>query len=835
MTRPVVPRFLFSPLRSVPAAELAALAGILVLAALLRFSFLDLVEFKADEATMLNLALDWLDNGRWPGVGIASSKGLSTSPVMVYLVALPLLFQRDAAFVTGFVSLLNLGAILATYVFTRRYFGAGTALAAAFLLATGFWTLMLTRKAWDVALLPLLSVLFMAAVYRVVVERRRGAAPWALLCLGLLVQFHWSAVAYLPLALAIGLLTWRAWWHPASLLGAGLFALTLVPWMVGEAQRGFASLPALLETGGGVTTYDLSALELARLTLTGEGFHALLGRAAEGFDFGLAGLGAPAVLEGLALLGLTIAAWRARRVLGSEFRVPGSPPLQPETRNSKPETLYRLLLLWTLLPLLFFVRHSFPLYIHYTLQLFPAAYIAAAVGLVALGRWLDRFSMAPRVRRGLVVLAALFLAIHGGIQVARYLAVMEEVAQSDTHGGYDVPLRFPRAGVAWLAEHPEARPDPVLVVANEAMQPVLQFLTWGRFPSQPVMQDEWLPLPAAGATYLVGSQHSRAGLALSHSTGDAPLLRVPYPGEGDAFAVYRTPQPQPGQVMAAEGLRPVAGGGFADGVRLLGFHLDPEARAGDTLGLTLLWQVQQAPPVDRRYRFFNHLTSPFGATIAQADGIGFETPDWRTGDLALTWFSLPIPSSTSSGLYTLRTGVYDLLSLSRSAVAGSSADSLPVASTRILPPAELLPFASTAPVASWRDGIHVAHFQLPSEASLGRNLSIALLWRAEATPQQDYTVFLHLTDPTGTVVAQSDGYPSGGAAPTGAWRPGELIADVLDIPLPAGLAPGTRLQARLGLYTLPTLQRLAVTGVATASGLEAGPDEVRLGTVTISP
>ncbi|MBI2912068.1 MAG: hypothetical protein HYY05_07985 [Chloroflexi bacterium] len=811
-----------SALRSLPfllpasaRLELALLAWILFLGAVLRFSYLDLVEFKADEATMLNLALDWLDNGRWPGVGIASSKGLSTSPVMVYLVALPLFFQRDAAFVTGFIGLLNLGAIVATYLFTRRYFGPGAALTAAFLLASGFWTLMLTRKAWDVALLPLLSVLFLAAVFRVVVDGRRWAAAWALLWLGLLVQFHWSALAYVPLALTIGVLTWRAWWHPASLVGAGLFALAFVPWLAGEFQRGFASLPALLETGGGPTTYDLSALDLARLALTGEGFHALLGRAAAGYDPGLAALGAPAVLEGLALLGLAVAAVRA--VSGFRFQVS-----------------WLLLLLWAVVPLLFFVRHSFPLYLPYVLQLFPAAYIATAVGLASLCRWLAGFPGGP-VARALPFVAGLFLAAHGGVQVARYLSVMQEVARADTHGGYDVPLRFPQDAVRWLAEHPAARPSPVLVVAGEAIHPVLQFLTWGRFPSQPVMQDEWLPLPAAGATYLLGSEHSRAGLALAQSTENGPLLRFPYPGDRDAFAIYRTAQPDAEQVIAASGLEPLAGGSFADGVRILGFHLDPEARAGEALSLALLWQVQQAPPAGRSYRFFNHLTSPSGATIAQADGIGFETAGWRPGDLALSWFTLDVPSSTPTGLYTLRSGLYDLLTLARSPLDGSASDSLPVATARILAPAELLPFATTPPIASWGDGIQLANFELPLQTAAGQSIPIALLWRADATPHQDYTVFLHLTDPTGAVVAQSDAYPSGGAAPTGAWRPGELVADSLRLALPADLPPGTTLKARLGLYTLPSLRRLPVTGVAPASGLEAGPDEVRLGTVTIGP
>ena len=825
--------------------EFGAILAILLLAAFLRLSHLDLVEFKSDEATMLNMALDWLDNGRWPLAGIASSTGLVNPPAMVYLDALPLLFKRDAAVATGFVGLLNVLAVAITYAFVRRYFGRGAALIAALLFATGLWPLMLTRKAWNVALLPLLSLLFMAATYRVVVERRRSAVPWALLWLGLMIQFHWSAVAYLPLALAVGLLSWRAWWHSRLLLGILLFCATFLPWLAGEAERAFASFTVLLRAGGASPsappTWDLGALEFARLLLTGDGYQALLGSDVAAESAGLADLPVAVALVGLALLGLAVAAVRAVPgfgfrvpgfgfgVLGSGFRVPGCPPAAADHATLHPWS-WRLLLLWVTVPLLVYLRHPFPLYPHYFLQLFPALYVAAAVGLVAGYRWLWGLGLGPPgfLPRALALAAGLFLVGHSAVQVARFFSVMDRVERGEPDGLFGLPLRFPLQAARWLSDNPEARSGPVLVVANEELHPVLQFHTWGRFPTRRVDQEGALVFPRERATYLVASEGSRGGAWLAGDLALERHARFPYPGNRDALAVVRGPQPYPEVLAAREGLQPLAGGRFAAGVEVLAHGAAAQTWAGETLRVALLWQVAEPPPLGPRFRFFNHLTAPNGATVAQADGIGFETPDWRSGDLVLSWFSLPIALSAPSGLYSLRAGLYDLGTLARSPlVDSSSGDSLLLGAARILSPAHLLPFASTPPIATWSGGIHLAQFELPERAASGEPVPIQLLWRAETAPQRDYTVFIHLTDPSGAVVAQSDSYPAGGAAPTSAWRPSDLVADTVQVRLPAGLQPGTVLEARLGLYTLDDQRRLPLA--------DGYADHISLGKVKVTP
>ena len=69
-------------------------------------------------------------------------------------------------------------------------------------------------------------------------------------------------------------------------------------------------------------------------------------------------------------------------------------------------------------------------------------------------------------------------------------------------------------------------------------------------------------------------------------------------------------------------------------------------------------------------------------------------------------------------------------------------------------------------------------------------LRLTLTWQATAPLARELKVSARLLDAAGRPVAQTDAAPVHFAYPTTAWRPGEFIADVYDLALPASLAPG---------------------------------------------
>gem|GEM_PF-5941007 len=104
----------------------------------------------------------------------------------------------------------------------------------------------------------------------------------------------------------------------------------------------------------------------------------------------------------------------------------------------------------------------------------------------------------------------------------------------------------------------------------------------------------------------------------------------------------------------------------------------------------------------------------------------------------------------------------------------------------------------------------------------GGTLSVALLWRVANPTVGDQTVFLHMVNGNGDLVAQRDGPPNGLA--TSRVRAGDRVVDARALLLPSNLSPG---QYRLlaGLYSGPTGQRLK---------LAAGGDTADLGTIAVA-
>jgi hypothetical protein len=109
----------------------------------------------------------------------------------------------------------------------------------------------------------------------------------------------------------------------------------------------------------------------------------------------------------------------------------------------------------------------------------------------------------------------------------------------------------------------------------------------------------------------------------------------------------------------------------------------------------------------------------------------------------------------------------------------------------------------------------------------GDVLRLALYWRAVDPPvDASYTVFTHLLDDAGELVAGHDGLPGSGASPTDRWQAGQVVEDVHDIALPRELPAGSY-RLTVGMYDAASGQRLPARGY---DGRELPGDEVEVGT-----
>jgi hypothetical protein len=126
-----------------------------------------------------------------------------------------------------------------------------------------------------------------------------------------------------------------------------------------------------------------------------------------------------------------------------------------------------------------------------------------------------------------------------------------------------------------------------------------------------------------------------------------------------------------------------------------------------------------------------------------------------------------------------------------------------------------LPEMTAAP-APLDDSIQFLGYWLSSASPQpGERLYVRLFWRADGRPSTDYTAFVHLlaAGPDGAMqqVAGVDAPPGNGSCPTGAWEPGEIVVDELQLVVPDDLAVDAHMLA-VGLYQAETGLRLAVPG-----------------------
>jgi hypothetical protein len=96
----------------------------------------------------------------------------------------------------------------------------------------------------------------------------------------------------------------------------------------------------------------------------------------------------------------------------------------------------------------------------------------------------------------------------------------------------------------------------------------------------------------------------------------------------------------------------------------------------------------------------------------------------------------------------------------------------------------------------------------------GETLVILLYWRTQERIATDYTVFAHLVHANGETVAGYDSQPKQGTAPTTIWPRGRLMIDSIIMPIPSDVPAGTDYRLELGLYYLPSMERLGIVDAA---------------------
>ncbi len=218
---------------------------ILVIAAIMRLSFLGLIEFKADEAlTVLSLQQFW-QQPHLIQAGLVSSTGARNFPLFQYLLIPAAKVSFDPRFLSAIIGAISVIMIGWFYVATKKSFNSKVALIASIILASAPYPVLFSRKIWAQDFVWLFAI----PIYVLILKIRKGNhKPITLFSLGILLslqtQLHASGL-FIALVLISYLLVKKVklWWPIAGGVVGAIPALPYI-WLQFTSSPSFPDLTA---------------------------------------------------------------------------------------------------------------------------------------------------------------------------------------------------------------------------------------------------------------------------------------------------------------------------------------------------------------------------------------------------------------------------------------------------------------------------------------------------------------------------------------------------------------------------------------------------------------
>lgn len=233
--------------------------------------------------------------------------------------------------------------------------------------------------------------------------------------------------------------------------------------------------------------------------------------------------------------------------------------------------------------------------------------------------------------------------------------------------------------------------------------------------------------------------------------------------------------------------------------RFIGYTVSStDIRAGEVLTVTSRWSETTDKAVVARVSLATPAWHLFGVPIRIAESLVPLT----SGTLQHT---LPIPSTTTRGLYLLR---LDVLSEETEVRAVNSRGET-LGTTYLVPVRVDSPDTGPAnepPIAPFGTDIHLV--DLETNQRQPGQLEVTPVWSAQTRIAANYKVALRLRDSTSWEVARLDVQPGYGFYPTSMWRPAELVWDRYLLTLDEGTPPGTNYALDVTLYESASLRQI---------------------------
>lgn len=468
-----------------------------------------------------------------------------------------------------------------------------------------------------------------------------------------MTQLHpGSAVQVMTIGIVL-LLFWRRVNIGHVVLSGTLFLISYIPYLLYLAGTGWGDLQAIIGISGQEATWSIASVLLSLDLLHAQGLFRAVPYVTR-FDHLATFLFVIAFVVTTFVVATSVAA--GRRPVKTHN---GESDLQPLTTKvvddvaivstNATNSALLILLLWFLAPLLFYLRSSVYLQNYYLLSQWPAHFVLLGIGLGCVAQWGLRIRASlPRTAYWLLTTVYYILPFSLiAYQIYFNLTYQDARAAGD---GTLIQIHHMRETIAQSRILLEQYPACDLVVLSEGHQvenSKLALLQEFTEPERILLADgeTAVPLPTPCAIYLDARPGSRASQWVAANA--TPLLETAVTVREETWRFYQ-------RETAAASNQPLAE--WENGAALVGYERG-ELVPGQPLSLTLEWQLTARPP-EQLLHIGTYLLTADNQVVAQHDGPGFDSIQWREGDGFISWFEIPVAAELPPGEYQLAVALY---------------------------------------------------------------------------------------------------------------------------------------------------------------------------------
>ncbi|MFH0936768.1 MAG: hypothetical protein V1808_00535 [Candidatus Daviesbacteria bacterium] len=205
---------------------------VFIVAAIFRIFFMDLIEFKFDEAfNVYQLTQFYLHPSINFHSGLSSS-GMHNFPLLHYLLIILGVFSRDPQYLSFVIALINTVLVVIFYLVIRKFYGNFVAIMSSLVIATSPWCILYSRKIWhpDLTLIFLIPAFYF--LHKIIFNKNHKAQIPLFAFLVLLIQQHFSGVYLLILTIVVLIISKIKINIKYFIIGVCLGLIPALPWIL---------------------------------------------------------------------------------------------------------------------------------------------------------------------------------------------------------------------------------------------------------------------------------------------------------------------------------------------------------------------------------------------------------------------------------------------------------------------------------------------------------------------------------------------------------------------------------------------------------------------------